>query len=99
MRYMHEYGATSTDLAQVCDLDSESTPSTTRTPSSTSQPLTLEDHQNSRMIVDPLRLYDCCQETDGGCACIVTTPERARDLRQPGALIRGVAQASGAIRR
>jgi acetyl-CoA acetyltransferase len=58
------------------------------------QPLTLEDHQSSRMIVEPFHLYDCCQETDGGCACVITSPERARDLRQPGALIRGVAQAS-----
>jgi acetyl-CoA acetyltransferase len=56
--------------------------------------LTLEDHQTARFIADPLRLYDCCQETDGGCAFVVTTPERARDLPQPGALIRGVAQAS-----
>jgi acetyl-CoA acetyltransferase len=60
------------------------------------KPLTLEEHQASRMIVEPLHLFDCCQETDGACACIVTTPERAKDLRQPPALIRGVAQAAGA---
>jgi len=60
------------------------------------RPLTIEEHQTSRMIVDPLRLYDCCLETDGACACIVTTPERARDLAQPPALIRGVAQGAGA---
>ena len=48
-----------------------------------------------RIIADPLRLFDCCQETDGGCAFVVTTPERAHDLKQPGALIRGVAQGSG----
>jgi len=58
--------------------------------------LSLDDYMASRMIADPLRLYDCCQETDGGCACIITTPERARDLGQPGALIKGVAQAAGA---
>jgi acetyl-CoA acetyltransferase len=59
------------------------------------RPMTLEDHQTSRFICEPLRLYDCCQETDGGCAFVVTTPERARDLAQPGAVIRGIAQGSG----
>ena len=45
-----------------------------------------------RMIADPLQLFDCCQESDGGSALIVTTPERAGDLQQPGVRVRGVAQ-------
>jgi acetyl-CoA acetyltransferase len=48
------------------------------------RPITLDDHQNSRWIVEPiLRLLDCCQESDGGVAVVVTTEERARDLRHP----------------
>ncbi len=46
------------------------------------RPLTLEDHQNSRMIADPMHLYDCCQENDGAAAVLITTVERARDLKQ-----------------
>jgi acetyl-CoA acetyltransferase len=95
MRYMHEYGATSTDLAQVA-ISTRKHAVNNPHAFFYGQPLTLEDHQSSRMIVDPLHLYDCCQETDGACACILTSPERARDLRQPGALVRGVAQAAGA---
>ena len=95
MRYMHEYGATSTDLAQVA-ISTRKHAVNNPHAFFYGQPLTLEDHQSSRMIVDPFHLYDCCQETDGGCACILTSPERARDLRQPGALVRGVAQAAGA---
>ena len=94
-RYMHEYGCKSVDLAQVAVSTRKHAVSN---PAAFfyQRPLTIEDHQTSRLIVEPLRLYDCCQETDGGCACIVTTPERARDLKQPGALIHGVAQAAGA---
>lgn len=44
------------------------------------RPLTLERYFSSRMIADPLRLYDCCLESDGACAVIVTTLERAADL-------------------
>lgn len=54
-------------------------------------PITLEDHQASRMISDPLRLLDCSLESDGGAAFIVTSPERARDLRQPEVDLLGVA--------
>ena len=57
------------------------------------RPITLEDHQASRWIVEPvLRLLDCCQESDGGVAIVVTSAERARDLRQPPAVITAAAQ-------
>ena len=57
------------------------------------RPITLADHQNSRWIVEPiLRLLDCCQESDGGVALVVTSAERARDLRQPLVTIVGATQ-------
>jgi acetyl-CoA acetyltransferase len=45
------------------------------------KPITLEDHQRSRLIVEPFRLLDCCRSTDGGVAIIVTSTERAADTR------------------
>lgn len=54
------------------------------------QPMTMDDHQNSPMIVDPLRLLDCCLISDGGSAFIVTSPDRARDLRNRPVFVRGV---------
>ena len=53
------------------------------------------EYDTARVIASPLRLFDCCQESDGGSAVIVTTPERARDLKQPGVAVRGVAQCAG----
>jgi acetyl-CoA acetyltransferase len=52
--------------------------------------LTLEQHQSSPMIVDPLRLFDCSLETDGAAAVVITSAERARDLPQPPVLLSGV---------
>ncbi len=42
----------------------------------------MEDYMNAAMVSDPIRLFDCCQESDGACAVIVTTTERARNLKQ-----------------
>ena len=50
-------------------------------------PITLEDHQNSRMIVDPYHILDCCLETDVAGAVIITTAERARDLKKRPVLV------------
>jgi acetyl-CoA acetyltransferase len=53
--------------------------------------ITVDDHHSSRLIADPLRLLDCCMESDGAAALIVTTPDRARDLRRSPVRIRAVA--------
>jgi acetyl-CoA acetyltransferase len=59
------------------------------------RPITLADHQASRMIADPYHLYDCTQEADGACAVVVTSSERARDLRQGPVYLLGAAEGSG----
>ncbi|MCP3984830.1 MAG: lipid-transfer protein [bacterium] len=93
-RYMHDFGAKPEDLAEVAIATRDHA---VNNPAAFfhERPLTMDEYMNARWICEPLRLYDCCQETDGGCAVVITTPERAKDLAQPAALIRGVAQASG----
>jgi acetyl-CoA acetyltransferase len=94
-RYAYQYGCTSLDLGRIAVSTRKHA---VNNPNAFfhGQPITLEEHQSSRLIADPLRLLDCCQESDGGCACIVTTPERARDLKHAPVMVRGVAQAAGA---
>ncbi|MFP6777878.1 MAG: thiolase family protein [Alphaproteobacteria bacterium] len=55
-------------------------------------PMSMEDHQSSRMIADPLRLFDCCLESDGGAAVIVSAAERAKDMKSKPTYIMGVAE-------
>ena len=93
-RYMHEYGATSADFGVVSVADRKHA-ATNPKAHFYGKPITIEDHQNSRWIAEPLRLLDCCQETDGGVAIVVTTPERAKDLKQRPVVVEAAAQAAG----
>ena len=80
-RHMHLYGTESRHfgaIAVTCRHHANMNPDAMMY----GRPMTIDDHQTSRMIADPVRLLDCCLETDGGAAIIVTTPERARHWRQ-----------------
>jgi acetyl-CoA acetyltransferase len=93
-RYMHEYGVTNEHFGQVAVVDRKHA-ATNPAAWFYERPITIEEHQQSRWIIEPvLRLLDCCQESDGGVALVVTSVERARDLRQPAARI--VAASQGA---
>jgi acetyl-CoA acetyltransferase len=92
-RYMHEFGATSEDFGRVSVADRKHA-ATNPKAWFYQQPISLEEHQASRWIVEPLHLLDCCQETDGGQAIVVTTLDRARDLPHSPAVVAGAAQGS-----
>ncbi|MFI6499276.1 lipid-transfer protein [Nonomuraea typhae] len=94
-RYMHVYGATSEDFGRVA-VAMRRHAATNPAAWFHGRPITLADHQASKWIVEPLHLLDCCQESDGAVALVVTSEERARDLRRSPAVIAAAAQGSGA---
>ena len=78
-RYRHEYGFEPEQMAEIaliCRSNANRNPRAVKH----DQQLTAEQYFGSRMIAEPFRLFDCCIETDGACAVIVTSAERARDL-------------------
>ena len=89
-RHFEMYGTTSRQLAEIAV--------TTRqhaimNPRATMQrPMTIEDHQASRMISDPFRLLDCSMESDGAAAVIISAPDIAKDLRKKPVFVMGVAE-------
>ncbi|MFE3650955.1 lipid-transfer protein [Streptomyces sp. NPDC059152] len=93
-RYLHTYGLTPDAFGHVAVTDRRHA---ARNPAAYfhGRPITLADHAASRWIVEPLRLLDCCQETDGAQALVVTSAERARDLPHPPAVITAAAQGAG----
>ncbi|MGN6160124.1 MAG: thiolase C-terminal domain-containing protein, partial [Marmoricola sp.] len=93
-RYLHEYGATSEDFGRVAVADRRHA-ATNPAAFFYQRPITLAEHQESRMIVDPLHLLDCCQESDGAVALVITSAERAASLPQRPAVIAAAAQGSG----
>ncbi|MFG2772653.1 lipid-transfer protein [Streptomyces sp. NPDC048350] len=93
-RYLHTYRLTPDAFGHVAVTDRRYA-ATNPAAYFHGKPITLADHAASRWIVEPLRLLDCCQETDGGQAIVVTSAERARDLRRPPAVIVAAAQGAG----
>lgn len=80
--YMETFGVTNQDLGHV-SVAQRKHAATNPLAWFYRKPITLEEHQQSRWIVEPvLRLLDCCQESDGGVALVITSLERARDLKQ-----------------
>jgi len=94
-RHMHEFGTTSTHLGTVAVTCREHA---CLNPNAQfyGKPITIEDHQTSPWVAEPLRRLDCCDWTDGGGAVVVTSAERARDLKKPPVYISGWGQAHGA---
>ncbi|CAG9243652.1 Acetyl-CoA acetyltransferase [Paraburkholderia unamae] len=90
-RYMHTYGATSEDFGRI-SVAARDFAATNPNAFFYGKPITLEDHQRSRWICEPLRLLDCCQESDGAVAMVITSADRARDLKQKPVIIKGAAQ-------
>ena len=88
MRHMYEYGTTPEQVAMVKVIHSEHASNNPK--ALYRERYTIEDVLTSRMICKPLHLLDCCVETDNATAIIVTSADRARDLRHRPALIRGV---------
>ena len=80
-RHMHEFGTTHRQMGHVAVA---ARGHAQRNPRAVmhGRPLTLEEHATARLITDPFRLHDCCLETDGACALILVSAERARDLRR-----------------
>jgi len=79
-RYMHVHGATSAQLAAVPIAMRNHARKNPR--AIMREPLTLATHQSSRMVADPLRLFDCCLISDGAAVVLIARGDRARDLRQ-----------------
>lgn len=91
-RHMHDYGTTSEQLGHVavtCREHANLNPAALMH----GRPMTLADHQASRMITTPFRLFDCSLESDGAGALVITSVERARDLAQEPIVIGGVGEA------
>ena len=92
-RHMHLYGTTSAQMGRVavaCRAHAQDNPRAVMH----GRPMTLDDHARSRMVADPFRLFDCCLESDGACAVVVTSAERARDAARRSVALLGTAQGS-----
>lgn len=91
--YLHAFGVQPEDLGRVAIAQREFAVHNER--AVMRAPLTMDDYLESRPIVDPFRLYDCCLETDAAVAVVVIAADRARDLRRSPVLVAGAACGGG----
>ncbi|HSY15159.1 MAG TPA: thiolase family protein, partial [Jatrophihabitantaceae bacterium] len=89
-RHMLRYGTTSEDFAAIAVAQRQWAAGNPL--AQLRRPISVEDHQSSRWISDPLRLLDCCLVSNGGIAVLVTSQERLADLAQPPVYVHGYAQ-------
>ncbi|MHB1583653.1 MAG: thiolase C-terminal domain-containing protein [Acidimicrobiales bacterium] len=90
-RYMHVSGATSEDFGRAV-VQLRAYAAANPNAHFAGRPITLADHQASRWIAEPcIRLFDCCQETDGAVALVVTSADRAVDSPAPVAVVAAAA--------
>ncbi|MDQ1178575.1 thiolase family protein [Rhodococcus sp. SORGH_AS_0301] len=92
-RYMHEFGVTSEDLAEVAVIDRYHATLNPESVMGRKGEITVDDVVNSRMIAEPMHLLDCSLDNDGGYAVVVTTAERARDGAKKPVYVLGGAEA------
>ena len=90
-RYMDLYGATREDMATLA-VTQRAYANLNEKAYFYDRPMTREDYMNTRMVSDPLCLFDCDIPVEGAAAMVLTTGERARDLRQPPAYVAGYGQ-------
>jgi acetyl-CoA acetyltransferase len=90
-RHMHEFGTTKRQLAEVA-LTMRRHAQLNPTAYMHGRELTLDEYLAAPMIADPYQKFDCCLETDGGSAVILTAPDRAADLKRPPVLVAGVGE-------
>ncbi|MCR9096586.1 MAG: acetyl-CoA acetyltransferase [bacterium] len=91
--HMERYGTTEEQLGHVAVQQRANAAKNER--AMMRAPIELADHLASRPVVEPFRLLDCCLETDGAVAILLTTPERARDLKKHPVSISGAAWGGG----
>jgi acetyl-CoA acetyltransferase len=93
-RYLYEYGHSTEEFGRVsvlCRKHAATNPHAMMY----ERPITLEEHQASRWISEPLRLLDCTLDTDGACAAIVVSAEKAKTLNAAPVYIAAAAQGTG----
>ncbi len=90
-RHMDLYGTTQDQLGAIA-VDQRKWANQNPAAQFHDAPMTLDDYRSSRWVVEPFHLYDCCLVSNGGCAVIVTSAERAKSLKKPPVYLLGMGQ-------